>query len=81
LAEIVECRFRNVYSEYGLLSAETSCYRYWGQGIWTDYGGELSRARAKSSHTTFERVAAMTVLRIDEPAESPVVVCRTSPTN
>jgi hypothetical protein len=26
-----------------LLSAETSCYRYWGQGIWTDYGTELSR--------------------------------------
>jgi hypothetical protein len=28
---------------FHLLSAETSCYRYWGQGIWTDYGTELSR--------------------------------------
>lgn len=26
-----------------LMSAETSCYRYWGQGIWTDYGKEISR--------------------------------------
>ena len=28
---------------FKLLSAETSCYRYWGQGIWTDYGVELAR--------------------------------------
>jgi hypothetical protein len=28
---------------FHLLSAETSCYRYWGQGVWTDYGAELSR--------------------------------------
>jgi len=28
---------------FHLLAAETSCYRYWGQGIWTDYGTELSR--------------------------------------
>ena len=26
-----------------LLTAETSCYRYWGQGEWTDYGAELAR--------------------------------------
>ncbi|WP_423183174.1 glycosyl hydrolase family 57 [Arthrobacter sp. NyZ413] len=26
-----------------LLACETSCYRYWGQGIWTDYGAELAR--------------------------------------
>ena len=26
-----------------LLASETSCYRYWGQGIWTDYGAELAR--------------------------------------
>ena len=24
-------------------SQQTSCYRYWGQGIWTDYGAELAR--------------------------------------
>jgi Glycosyl hydrolase family 57 len=26
-----------------LLTAETSCYRYWGQGEWTEYGAELAR--------------------------------------
>jgi len=26
-----------------LLTSETSCYRYWGQGMWTDYGAELAR--------------------------------------
>jgi hypothetical protein len=34
-------RYRNAL--FHLLAAETSCYRYWGQGIWTDYGAELSR--------------------------------------
>ena len=28
---------------FHLLAAETSCYRYWGQGLWTDYGAELAR--------------------------------------
>jgi hypothetical protein len=28
---------------FHLLAAETSCYRYWGEGVWTDYGAELSR--------------------------------------
>ncbi len=28
---------------FHLLTAETSCYRYWGQGEWTDYGAELAR--------------------------------------
>ena len=26
-----------------LLTSQTSCYRYWGQGEWTDYGRELCR--------------------------------------
>lgn len=26
-----------------LLTTQTSCYRYWGQGIWTDYARELCR--------------------------------------
>jgi hypothetical protein len=26
---------------FHLLSAETSCFRYWGQGQWTDYGREI----------------------------------------
>ena len=28
---------------FHLLSSQTSCYRYWGQGAWTDYGKELVR--------------------------------------
>lgn len=36
-----EHRYRNAL--FHLLCAETSCYRYWGEGIWTDYGRELCR--------------------------------------
>jgi hypothetical protein len=32
---------------FHLLTAQTSCFRYWGQGIWTDYGTELSRRTAE----------------------------------
>jgi len=28
---------------FHLLTAETSCYRYWGEGEWTDYGAEIAR--------------------------------------
>jgi len=28
---------------YHLMLAQTSCFRYWGQGAWTDYGRELCR--------------------------------------
>jgi hypothetical protein len=28
---------------FHLLISETSCYRYWGEGAWTDYGAELAR--------------------------------------
>nr|VFK64353.1 MAG: hypothetical protein BECKUNK1418G_GA0071005_10457 [Candidatus Kentron sp. UNK]VFK71723.1 MAG: hypothetical protein BECKUNK1418H_GA0071006_10802 [Candidatus Kentron sp. UNK] len=28
---------------FHLLMTQTSCYRYWGQGIWTDYAQELCR--------------------------------------
>jgi hypothetical protein len=38
-------RYRNAL--FHLLAAETSCYRYWGQGIWTDYGAELARRTAE----------------------------------
>ena len=40
-AKTNEDRYRNAL--FHLLSAETSCYRYWGQGVWTDYGRELCR--------------------------------------
>ncbi len=34
-------RYRNAL--YHLLTSQTSCYRYWGQGTWTDYGKEICR--------------------------------------
>jgi hypothetical protein len=34
-------RYRNAL--FHLLSSQTSCYRYWGQGVWTDYGKEICR--------------------------------------
>ncbi|MDO5576401.1 MAG: hypothetical protein Q4F84_04925, partial [Fibrobacter sp.] len=36
-----EFRYRNAL--FHLLVSETSCYRYWGQGIWTDYAKEICR--------------------------------------
>ncbi|MBF0623415.1 MAG: glycosyl hydrolase family 57 [Magnetococcales bacterium] len=36
-----EQRYRNAL--YHLLCSQTSCYRYWGQGQWTDYGREICR--------------------------------------
>jgi len=38
-------RYRNAL--FHLLCSQTSCFRYWGQGTWTDYGRELCR-RAES---------------------------------
>jgi hypothetical protein len=34
-------QYRNAL--YHLLCSQTSCYRYWGQGLWTDYGREICR--------------------------------------
>jgi hypothetical protein len=34
-------RYRNAL--FHLLCSQTSCYRYWGQGIWTEYGKEICR--------------------------------------
>ncbi len=36
-----DARYRNAL--FYLLTSQTSCYRYWGSGIWTDYGRELTR--------------------------------------
>jgi hypothetical protein len=36
-----EQRFRNAL--YHLLLTQTSCYRYWGEGQWADYGREFCR--------------------------------------
>jgi hypothetical protein len=34
-------RYRNAL--FHLLASQTSCYRYWGQGPWTEYGREICR--------------------------------------
>ncbi len=36
-----EHRYRNAL--FHLMASQTSCYRYWGQGLWTDYGREICR--------------------------------------
>jgi hypothetical protein len=36
-----EPRYRNAL--FHLLTSQTSCYRYWGQGVWVDYGREICR--------------------------------------
>jgi hypothetical protein len=36
-----ERRYRRAL--FHLLMSQTSCYRYWGEGTWTDYGKELCR--------------------------------------
>ncbi|PXA04835.1 glycosyl hydrolase family 57 [Coraliomargarita sinensis] len=36
-----ETRFRKAL--FNLMSSQTSCYRYWGQGAWTDFGVEICR--------------------------------------
>jgi len=36
-----EDRYRKAL--FYLLTTQTSCYRYWGQGLWTDYARELCR--------------------------------------
>ena len=42
-------RYRNAL--FHLLTAETSRYRYWGEGLWTDYGRELcQRANEVLAH-------------------------------
>jgi hypothetical protein len=40
-ADKLEHRYRNAL--FHLLTTQTSCYRYWGSGIWTDYARELIR--------------------------------------
>jgi hypothetical protein len=36
-----EYRYRNAL--FHLMVSQTSCYRYWGQGAWVDYGREICR--------------------------------------
>jgi hypothetical protein len=36
-----EPRYRNAL--FHLLCAQTSCFRYWGEGLWAEYGREICR--------------------------------------
>jgi hypothetical protein len=36
-----EHRYRNAL--FHLMASQTSCYRYWGQGVWVEYGVEICR--------------------------------------
>ena len=38
---------------YHLLITQTSCFRYWGEGIWTDYGRELCRRSIEILNRSF----------------------------
>jgi hypothetical protein len=42
-AGISPCDPRHQRALFHLLCSQTSCFRYWGQGRWTDYGRELCR--------------------------------------
>ena len=46
-----DARYRNVL--FHLLTAQTSCYRYWGSGIWTEYGREIARRAADIAGNDF----------------------------
>lgn len=42
---------------YHLLMSETSCFRYWGQGVWPEYGRELCRRGMAILEHDFRAVA------------------------
>jgi hypothetical protein len=44
-------RYRNAL--FHLMTAQTSCYRYWGQGLWTEYGREICRRAAAIVNSDF----------------------------
>ena len=46
-----ERRYRNAL--YHMLLTQTSCYRYWGEGLWTDYGREICRRAEEILHNDF----------------------------
>ena len=45
-------RYRNAL--FHLMMTQTSCYRYWGEGLWTDYGHELCRRATEILEHDFE---------------------------
>ena len=47
-----DSRYRNAL--FHLMASQTSCYRYWGQGLWTDYGREICRRTEAIIHHDFQ---------------------------
>jgi len=43
LGKVPTCEYRYRNALYHLLLTQISCYRYWGQGVWTEYAQELCR--------------------------------------
>lgn len=52
-----EHRYRNAL--FHLLASQTSCYRYWGQGVWVDYGREICRRAQEILTRDFSKLEAM----------------------
>src|SRR4028119_2214899 len=46
-----QSRYRQALMNNLLL--QTSCFRYWGQGVWTDYAREIYQQGATLLQTTF----------------------------
>jgi hypothetical protein len=46
-----EPRYRKAL--FHLLTSQTSCFRYWGQGLWTDFGKELCRRTTEILNSEF----------------------------
>lgn len=46
-----EPRYRNAL--FHLMVSQTSCFRYWGEGTWTDYGRELCRRTTEILNNDF----------------------------
>jgi hypothetical protein len=79
---IPSCDPRYRHALFHLLSAETSCYRYWGAGIWTDYGSELCRRGSRDRHrrpvasrgaTAMANVSFALVLNVHQPCADSLV--------
>jgi hypothetical protein len=41
---------------FHLMASQTSCYRYWGEGLWTEYGKEICRRVAEIVEHDFQQV-------------------------
>ncbi len=56
-----------------LLLSQTSCFRYWGQGIWTDYARELCRRGMEAIQKGVTSVPAKTVTSKEPNRTAPVL--------